>query len=68
MSYEVKGLDAAQIAYDNYIPDESPLYHCDFCGTERYEGDEAFYNCFTERWYCDGCMRKRKAEKEEEYY
>lgn len=65
MSYEVKGLDAAQTAYDNYIPDESPLYHCDSCGGEIYEGDEAFYNYFTERWYCDDCVRRRTAEREE---
>ena len=67
MSYETKGLDAAQRAYDNYIPDESPLYRCDSCGTEIYEGDEAFYNYFTERWYCDDCVRRRTVEREEEY-
>ena len=67
MSYEIKGLNAAQTAYDNYIPDESPLYHCDFCGMEIYEDDDASYSPFTDRWYCDGCMRKRKAEREEEY-
>lgn len=64
MSYETKGLDAAQRAYDNYIPDESPLYRCDSCGTEIYEGDEAFYNYFTERWYCDDCVRRRTVERE----
>ena len=67
MEYEIKGLDAAQTAYDNYIPDESPLYHCDTCGMEIYEGDEAYYNYFTERWFCDSCMCQRTAEREVEY-
>lgn len=66
MNHEVKGLNAAQAAYDNYTPgDELPLYHCDSCGGEIYEGDEAFYNYFTERWYCDDCVRRRTAEREE---
>ena len=66
MSYEIKGLDAAQTAYDNFTPgDESPLYHCDFCGGEIYEGDEAYYNSFADRWYCDNCIRRRTAEREE---
>lgn len=66
MDYEVKGLNEAQRAYDNFTPgDESPLYHCDSCGDEIYEGDEAFYNYFTERWYCSDCIRRRTAEREE---
>lgn len=68
MSYETKGLDAAQIAYDNYTPgDESPLYRCDSCGGEIYEGEECYYNGYTEKWYCDGCVCKKTAEREEEY-
>lgn len=66
MSYETKGLDAAQRAYDNYIPDESPLYHCDSCGGEIYEGEEdCYYNRYTGKWYCDDCMCQRTAEREE---
>ena len=67
MSYEIKGLNSAQRAYDNFTPgDESPLYRCDFCGMEIYEDDYVFYSPFTDRWYCDGCMRRRTAEREVE--
>ena len=66
MSYEIKGLDAAQTAYDNFTPgDESPLYHCDSCGGEIYEGETCYYNGYAECWYCDGCVRRRTAEREE---
>lgn len=66
MSYEIKGLNSAQRAYDNFTPgEESPLYHCDTCGTEIYEGDDAYYNYFTERWHCSDCIRRRTAEREE---
>ena len=33
--------------------------------TENIEGDEAYYNYFTERWFCDSCMCQRTAEREE---
>lgn len=68
MSYEVKGLDAAQTAHDNHTPgDELPLYHCDSCGCEIYEGEECYYNSYTEKWYCDSCICMCKAEREVEY-
>ena len=68
MDYEVKGLNEAQRASDNFTPgDESPLYHCDSCGGEIYEGEVCYYNGYTECWYCDDCVRRRTAEREEWY-
>jgi hypothetical protein len=67
MSYEIKGYTQAQTARDNYIPDETPLFHCDTCGTEIYEGDEVYYNGWEECWYCDGCVRRTRAKRKEEY-
>jgi hypothetical protein len=45
-------------------PDPPILFNCKACGAEIYEGDD-YYEVDGEP-YCDGCVRSRTAEVEED--
>lgn len=59
------GLAAAERQRENDLPHKKTLYHCDSCGGEISEGEACYYNGYTEKWYCDGCVRKTTAERDE---
>lgn len=56
------GLAAAERQRENDLPHKKTLYQCFFCGDDICEGEECYYQSYSDVWICFDCIQSTYAE------